>query len=779
MVSQRVGRPLGGYYLQEVRIRGRGLRLIADALTGWGPYFLAMSLAVKSGRPLSREGLVQRPRLLARLIDARDIPLVAIVAPAGYGKTSLLAEWAEQDSRASSWLACEEWHSDPIVLTRAIVAAFEEVESFDDAVHRSLDEPDQDLLSCVLPALATSLERRSHSFVLILDDAHLLAGRSVSVVLATIAEHLPCGSQLAFASRRPLDLPAGRLRAHRALLELGAHDLSMNVVEAMDLLGAAGVRASPSKVRALVERTEGWPAGLYLAAVSALEEPGPGQAFERFRGDHRVVAHYLQDEFLAGLSAEQTDFLVLTSVLEQLSGPLCDALLDRVDSVYVLDGLLRAGFPLRSSDPLRGSYRLHRLLREMLLGELRHGQPEREAGLHLRASAFHAASGDLDSAIDHAVAARDPRLAGDLLWEQLPRYVAERRNDFVQARLSHFSAEALSHHASLALTAAYSALANGDLRQAEHFGLVGAAALARDSSPPQVPSLPTGVALIEAVVAHRGVAPMGRHPARAYALEEDDSPWRSICCLFQGVADHLLGDRAQAREHLEAGIHRSAVSAPHIETLCLSQLAMITVEEGDWDRGIDLTTRAVRQVEHHGLVSYPTAALTFAVSADVCSHAGRVDEGKRDARRAAHLLARLSDFIPWYEAETRIMLARAALRLADIAAARTLLAEASQLARQVPDAVVFGGWLDDTWGLIDSASTEALAGPAALTMAELRILRFLPTHLSFREIGLRLHVSTNTVKTQAHAVYRKLDVSSRSDAVARAEEIGLLQVLVG
>src|SRR6185437_1408781 len=245
-----------------------------------------------------REGLVQRPRLLNRLIEGRDVPLVAVVAPAGYGKTSLLAEWAEQDSRASSWLACEGWHSDPIVLTRAIVAAFEEAEPFDDAVHRSLDEPGQDLISRVLPALATSLERRSESVVLILDDAHLLAGRSASLGLATIAEHLPWGSQLASASRTPLDLPLGRLRAHRALLELGAHDLSMNVVEAMGLLGAAGVRAASGKVRTLVERTEGLPAGLYLAAVSALEEPGPGPAFEQFRGDHRVVAHYLQDEFL-------------------------------------------------------------------------------------------------------------------------------------------------------------------------------------------------------------------------------------------------------------------------------------------------------------------------------------------------------------------------------------------------------------------------------------------------------------------------------------------------
>jgi LuxR family maltose regulon positive regulatory protein len=268
---------------------------------------------------------------------------------------------------------------------------------------------------------------------------------------------------------------------------------------------------------------------------------------------------------------------------------------------------------------------------------------------------------------------------------------------------------------------------------------------------------------------------MAREAARAYELEDEDSPWRSIFLLLQGVADHLTGDREQAREHLEDGIHRSSIAAPPIETLCLSQLAMITVEEGDLERGVDLVARAVSQIERHELSSYPTSALTFAVSADVRSHAGQVDQGKCDARKAAHLLGRLSGFIPWYEAETRIMLARAALRLADVGAARRLLAEASQAARRVPDAVLFGGWLEETWGLVDSAATSALAGPASLTMAELRILRFLPTHLSFREIGDRLHVSTNTVKTQAHAVYRKLDVSSRSQAVARAADIGLLE----
>jgi LuxR family transcriptional regulator, maltose regulon positive regulatory protein len=731
-----------------------------------------MSLAVKSGRPPSHEGLIDRPRLLATLNDARHLPVISVVAPAGYGKTSLLAEWSAQDSRPSVWLACEQWHGDPISLVRALLAPYAAIEP-SDVPARGSGRSELNLAPPTLPTLIESLERGSQPLVLILDDVHMLADRPSAEVLATIAEHLPAGSQLLLASRRPVPLPTGRLRAHRALLELGPRELAMSDTEADRLLCLAGVSCAFADTQALVERTEGWPAALYLAALSAAQDPDPQASLAGFSGHCPDIADYLRDEFLDELDAPQREFLTLTSVCARLSGPLCDALLERPDSVEVLDDLLAAGFPLLACE--RDSYRLHPLLREMLDGELHHADPALATELHLRASDFHAALLDFDKAIDHAVAAHEPRRAGELMWSQLPHYLSQGRLHFVRAHLARFPDEDFADQAPLALTAAYSALALGELRQADHYGLLGAAALARQSEPPDVTSLATGLELIEALVADRSVAPLGRRAAQAYDLEAEDSPWRSICCLFQGVSDHLLGDPAGARSHLEQGVRRSAVASPHVETLCLSQLAVIAVEEGDWDNGIDLIARAVRQVERHGLSSYPTAALTFAVSADVRAHAGSVDEGKRDARHAAQLLGRLSDFIPWYEAETRIMLARAALRLADVTAARALLAEASRLARRVPDAVIFGGWLEDTWELLDSAAIDALAGPSTLTMAELRILRFLPTHLSFREIGLRLRVSTNTVKTQAHAVYRKLEVSSRSEAVARASSIGLLE----
>jgi LuxR family maltose regulon positive regulatory protein len=744
-----------------------------------------MSLAVKSGRSFSGKRLVRRGRLLAKLARDPTIPLVAIIAPAGYGKTSLLLEWTAEEQRSSAWISLESWHNDPIQLTRAILAALAEVEPLEESLAEvlaclsTLDlpprEPGLGPSPAVLSTLSAAVERRRVPFLLILDDAHIIDSPGALRVLAILVEHLPSGSQLVLASRTLPALPFGRLRAHRALLELGIEEMAMTRTEAASLLSGAGLRIGKADVSALVERTEGWPAGLYLAALSARDRPSPEADLARLAGSDHPLADYMRDEFLAQLSAEQHEFLLDSSILEQLSGPLCDATLQRSNSGPLLEDLARGNLPLGPIDRGHEWFRCHQLLREALLAELRHTRPRCYCALHLRACEWHSEHGQLDCAIEHAIAAGAASTAGDLLWRNLPRYLNEGRNGEVQRWLHCFSTEDISTHASLALTAAHSALALGDLREAEHWGLLGAGALARSANISMTASLPAGVAVIEAVASRQGLVPMANHAAEAYDREDQDSPWRSIFCLLRGVADHLTGDRAHAREHLEDGIHRSAVAAPNVETLCLSQLAMIAVEEGDWDQGVDLIARAVHQVERHSLASYPASALTFAVSADVRSHAGHVDEGKRDARRAAHLLARLSNFIPWYEAETRIVLARAALRLADVGEARALLAEASQLARRVPDAIVFEGWLDDTWGLIDSAATSALAGPAALTMAELRILRFLPTHLSFREIGVRLHVSTNTVKTQAHAVYRKLDVRSRSEAVSRAAEIGLLE----
>jgi LuxR family maltose regulon positive regulatory protein len=247
-----------------------------------------------------------------------------------------------------------------------------------------------------------------------------------------------------------------------------------------------------------------------------------------------------------------------------------------------------------------------------------------------------------------------------------------------------------------------------------------------------------------------------------------------VLSLLIGVADYLLGAHEPARSALEDGAEVSGTATPLVTAICVAELAMIALDQNDFERADELSDRATRIVSDSELGTSPLAALVFAAAAATRAHQGRVDEGKRDLRAGLDLLGELGDFIPWYGAQARVLLAYASLRLADIVGARTLLAEASRLARRSHQAPIFEHWFDQAWAYMDSLAEASLAGPSSLTIAELRILRFLPSHRSFREIAAQLGVSANTVKTQAHAAYRKLGAASRSEAVARASEAGLL-----
>jgi LuxR family maltose regulon positive regulatory protein len=543
--------------------------------------------------------------------------------------------------------------------------------------------------------------------------------------------------------------------------------------EAAILLRGLGLQAAD--VDLLVERTEGWPAGLYLAALSLREQPDKHRALACFAGDDRLVADYLRDELLGGLSRERMSFLTRTSVLDDLSGPLCDAVLDAPGSGGTLRELARSNVMLVPLDHADARYRYHGLFAEMLQAELRRIEPEYEAEVHRRASAWHAGSGDVERAIHHAIAAGDVDTAGALLWSVAAEYALDGRHAPIRRWLDRFTPEQVAHHVPLALAAATSEFAAGDRDLIEHWSVAAERGL-EAGAPAGAADAGAVVLLLRAVVARDGVGAMGRDAAAASERLADDAPWQALGRLLQGVAGHLTGDRAAARGHLEEGARRAAVAAPAVQVLCLAQLAALALDEDDGDTAEMCAARARRQVERVGLGDFPTSALVFAVSALDRARRGRVDEAQRDLRDGLRLLAALADFTPWYEAEARVLLARAALRLGDVVRARTLLAEASRIARRAPDAAVLDDWLGESWESADSFSSGRILGPSSLTTAELRVLRLLPTHLSFREIAGKLHVSANTIKTQAHAVYRKLDASSRTEAVHNARHVGLLDV---
>jgi LuxR family maltose regulon positive regulatory protein len=679
-------------------------------------------------------------------MEVRDHPLALLVAPAGYGKTTTLLEWAQHDERPFAWVALD----------------------------RADNEPDH-LLASVARA-TDPLTRRGGEFVLVLDDVQVLRSDAAIDVLTAMVEHPPRGARLVLASRCEPPLPLGRLRAHREVLELTSRDFVMTRSEAAALLGLAGVELGAADIDALLRRTEGWPAGLYLAALSLRDQPDAATAVARFGGDDRIVADYLTDSLLSGLAAHEIAFLRRTSVLARLSGPLCDAVLRQSGSAEILRNLARANVLLVPLDRTDEWYRYHGLLAQMLRAELRRGEPELERALHGRASRWHADHGDVDAAIRHAAAAGDVQLAGDLLWANAFRYIPQGHNATIRRWLGHFADEQAAGYAPLALVAANAHFAAGNRDLAEHWTAAASRALLREPARRRAPSLEAGIAGMRAAIARDGVQRMRDDAARAYALEAEDSPWRSMDRLLEGTACHLLGARERAHALLQEGSRRGVVAAPSINALCLAQLALLAIERDDWGRGTELAARARSQIERFRLAEYPTMSLVLAVAALTQAQRGHVDAAKDDCGDATRLLDAMDDFMPWYVAEVRIVLARVALRLSDVVGARALIEEAAQALRSTPDAPVLGVWLEDVTAQVKAYSASAVVAPASLTTAELRILGLLPTHLSFREMGSRLYVSPNTVKTQAQAVYRKLDASSRSQAVARARELGLLEL---
>ena len=679
---------------------------------------------------------VARPRLVRRLAEASSVALV--VAPAGYGKTTLLRQWDEHDTRRFTWVTAGRHGFDDAAATRAALA---ECARFGD---------------------------RS---VLVIDDAHGLSAEAREALAHAVRrpgrEHV-----IAVSSRAEPGIRVGRLRAEERLVELRARELAMTEAEAAAVLRRAGLD-DPGCVTALYRRTEGWAAGLRLAAAAVRDAPEAAAAVAAFAGDDRFVAEYLREELLDALSPDEVAFLTGASILDALSAPLCDAVLERHDSGEVLRRLARANVMVSAVDRSDEHFRCHPLLADLLRRELRRSAPEQALGGHRRASAFHERRGEVEEAIEHAIAARDLERSGRLLWSAAAGHALGGRAEALEGWLHRFRADEIAASPALALTAAVGRVMLGDRDGAERW--VDAAERGHGTAcVERRRSMAAARFALRAAVARDGLGAMAGDARRAYELDAGDRAWQALACLLEGAAAKLTGDAQRARAALEEGVRRSAPDAPVPRALCLAQLALPGLLGADIDEGIALAARARLVLDQAGLDDCPACALVFAVSALARAQGGGVNGARHDAPAARRLLERQPGPAPWYEAETLIALARAELRLSDATQARDLLAEAARIVRRSPESTVLRTWIDEAWARVDAFAEGGLAGRSTLTTAELRVLRFLPSHLSFREIALRLNVSANTVKTHAHAVYRKLDATSRSEAVGRARAIGLV-----
>ena len=374
-------------------------------------------LATKLHVPRPRPDLVPRPRLAERLDEGLARGLMLVCAPAGYGKTVLLADWARRGQQPVAWLSLDVGDNDPARFWRHCVAALDQGRpGLAGRVAPLLGPPAPASYEGLVTALINELaaEPDAGQALLVLDDYHLIDSETVHTSLGFLLEHRPPGLRLVLASRSDPPLALARLRGRGRLAELRAADLRFTADESAALLRqtAAGPGAAlpDTAVAALAARTEGWAAGLQLAALSLLGQPDAAGFVAEFTGSHRFVLDFLTEEVLEHQSERVRTFLLETSVLERLSGPLCDAVTGRPGGQELLEQVERAGLFLMPLDEVRGWWRYHHLFADLLRVRLQEEQPGLAARLHRNAAAWYAECGLADDAIRHAVA------AGEMTW---------------------------------------------------------------------------------------------------------------------------------------------------------------------------------------------------------------------------------------------------------------------------------------------------------------------------------------------------------------------------
>jgi LuxR family transcriptional regulator, maltose regulon positive regulatory protein len=729
----------------------------------------------KLAAPLTRPGTVAKADVIAWL-RAASVPFATVVAPAGYGKTTLLARWAEADPRPFAWVALDGRDDDAVVFLRYIAAAIHGVEPVPPEVFDALSGPAGSTWSKRVPRVGSALAALERPLVLVLDDLHAVANPSCLDVLAELVQYVPAGSQIAIASREEPPLPLARWRAHGGVYEIGVADLRLDELEAELLLGAAGVELEAIEVSELTERTEGWPAGLYLAALSMQAGAASSEGAEGFNGDDRFVSEYFRFELLSRLPTAEARFLKYTSVLDRMCGDLCDSVLQRTRSAQRLETFERTNFFLVPLDRRGEWYRYHHLFGQLLRNELERSEPDVVAALNRRAMAWCIANDLTEDAVLYGHAAGETSTVAGLLDAlTLPLYYDGRR-DTVEEWLGWFGDDELVLYPALAVYGAWFSALTGRPEEAER-----RLALA-DGATSTIP-LSDGSATIEPWVATLRAHMMANGVEQSLAdadlaLDQlaPESAWIPVALVIRGVAHALLGATDRATDDLTAAVERGlAVGAFEDVFVAQAELALLAAKQGVWRDAAQHARAAQELVEEAGLGDYATSAIAHVATARVALHEARHDDARAALTRAHRLRPLLDHGLPWLTIAVGLELTRAHLALAEAAAARTILAETERVLERRPDLGALVEEARELHSQVAATSESAGAWAMSLTGAELRLLPYLATHLTFPEIGTRLFLSRNTVKTEAVSIYRKLGASSRSEAIERAIEVGFLE----
>jgi len=727
-------------------------------------------LEAKLWIPQPRRGSVSR----AEIIDATRASgcrVVGVTAPAGYGKTTLLAQWALAEDRRVGWVTLDRYDDDPAVLLTLLACAFVRVSPGNADLVADMRGLGLDALGRAAPRLAAAFRASPEPFVLMVDDLHELRAPACHDALGVAISGIPEGSQLVAASRfEQPHLP--RLRASGDAVELGAVDLALDETGAEQIFAEAQVDVSHELAAVATERTEGWPVGLYLTAVIARHNRDQGVTVS---GDDRYLADYLYRESLMLLPKKTQRFLRRTAVLDQLHAPLCDAVLGESDGQERLRALEASNSFLIPLDRRREWFRYHALYREFLLGELRRVEPQVITKLHLRAADWYETNGSPALAVEHLLntGERD-RCAQLVTGLVLPTYNAGHMST-VQRWLSALGDSATEAYPPLAVLAGWVTALTGQTATAERW-----AAIVDAASFDQVPldgtaSFDSARAMLRAVMCASGPEQMMVDADAAVAQEPTWSPWLDTALVLSAHASLLAADLNKAQlQFTEAVGVGTTIGNTDTVVDAEAELALLAMDHGRWAEAAERVERALAVIDAHRMHGYAVSVLAFAVAARLALHRGDLEGADRQLARAMRARPSCTFALPFFAVRARLQLAKAYSTRGDQATARHLLREVDEILLHRPALGALVEQVAECRQAVTANAHVGATGATPLTGAELRLLPYLQTHLTIGEIGERLFVSRNTVSSEVASIYRKLGVSSRSNAVQQATRIGLL-----
>jgi LuxR family maltose regulon positive regulatory protein len=609
--------------------------------------------------------------------------------------------------------------------------------------------------------------------VVVVDDWHLVRSTVCDETMRILLEQGPPAVQVVLSSRSDPNLPVGRWRAHGELSEVRAVDLQLSHAETAAFLHEANVDLGPRDIDRLTERTEGWAAGLSLASMLLQREEDPHAFVLDFAGDTRHLLEYISDDVLTSVGEEMRAFMLRSSVLDELSGPSCDAVLETHGSAAMLAAIERANLFLVPVDRHGERYRFHRLFADVLRRELARTSPEAVVQLHARASAWFEAQGDGESAVRHAIAGRDLARASDLVTFHQRSLMNEGRLTTVARWLGELSWPEATADPQLALVrASLAAQTAQPADEIERWLAVAAAGSRPGPLANGIASVESCIAILRSLYLTQGVTPAVAAAKRAVELEPPGSGWRRQALIGLGQALYLQGNAGEARAPLvEAQRLPNAQDHAPAAAAVLAYLALAELDAGDLAVAKRHVAESLELLEAHGLAESYVATNTHVALAAVSAADADLHGGTEHLELAVRLSAP-SRPSHWH-AHALLRLAAARHTLGEVDGARKALESARADLERLPDPGMLGM-------LAEQVAAELSAPPRhegfygePLSEAELRVLALLAAGRSVSEVARELYLAPTTVKTHRRTIYRKLGVTNRQEAIARAAELSL------